>query len=256
MFVTDFRLAPLEIGCIVVTVHHRTRFRMKVRNVLACSVLLAAPVSAQTTIETLSFWDGASEVTPFGKPNTATYGQTFTVPASDNVLQSFSFFLRDLGSGGDLQFEGYVAKWDPSLLQLTGPVLFESAIRSGPTGTGFNRYDFDVGGISLTTGDQYMVFLSSSGFFGSIPGTTSQAGWGILPTDVDGNIGAFMFSNNGDDFATLFTPAWSAFNRDLAFEVVLGQPEPSVVPEPSTVLLMGTGMAILVLGVARRKRRS
>ena len=48
----------------------------------------------------------------------------------------------------------------------------------------------------------------------------------------------------------------SAFDRDLTFEVVLGDAGPSVVPEPSTVLLMGTGMAIMLFGFSRRRRRS
>ena len=88
---------------------------MTVRSFLAFTVLLAAPVSAQTTIETTSFWDGLMQVQPFGKPNTATYGQTFVAPSSDNVLNSFSFFLRDLGGGPDLQFQGYVAAFDPTI---------------------------------------------------------------------------------------------------------------------------------------------
>jgi hypothetical protein len=64
--------------------------------------------------------------------------------------------------------------------------------------------------------------------------------------------GHFVFSNNGNDFALLSTLPWTSFDGgDLAFELrFTGGPEPSpgVVPEPSTVLLMGTGMGILLLG--------
>src|SRR5262245_20636898 len=144
---------------------------MTVRSFLAFTVLLAAPVSAQTTIETTSFWDGLMQVQPFGKPNTATYGQTFVVPSSDNVLNSFSFFLRDLGGGPDLEFQGYVAAFDPTIgvARIVGANLFTSAVRSGPTTTStFTRYDFDVGGLALTPGSTYVAYLSTSGHFEAI----------------------------------------------------------------------------------------
>jgi PEP-CTERM motif len=228
---------------------------MRVRNVLACSVFLAAPVSAQTTIETISFWDGASSIQPLGKPNTATYGQSFTVPFSDNVLQSFSFFLRDLGGGPDLEFQGYIASFNSGNGLLIGPMLFESAVRLGPsTANSFTRYDFEVNGLSLTTGGTYMAFLSASGHFADIASASALTAIGLVSDHYPG--GAFWFNNNGDDISKLSIESWTAFGTDLAFEITLSENEPSVVPEPSTVLLMGTGMGILLLGVARRKRRS
>jgi hypothetical protein len=236
---------------------------MTVRSYLAFTVLLAAPVSAQTTIETISFWDGLMQVQPFGKPNTATYGQTFVAPASDNVLNSFSFFLRDLGGGADLEFQGYVAAFDPTIgvSRIVGSTLFESAVRSGPSTTAsFTRYDFDVGGLALTPGSTYVAFLSTSGHFGAIPLDDAIASWGQIQTAViDPYVnGHFVFNNNGDDFSQLSTVPWISFDgADLAFELQFtGGAEPSVVPEPSTVLLMGTGMGILLLGVVRRRRRN
>ena len=228
-----------------------------VRKILALSALLAVPASAQTTIETISFWDGASDIEPFGKPNSATYGQTFTVPATDNVLQSFSFFLRDFSSASELVFQGYVAAWDPATMVLTGPLLFQSSLRSGPTTTTFTRYDFDVGGVPLTTGGTYVAFLSVSGFFNNIPVTDALSAWGNMQTSNMNPYpgGAFVVSNSGDSFSDLSTFAWGVQTSDLAFEVVLGE-TPTVIPEPSTVLLMGTGMGLLLLGVARRKRRT
>ena len=238
---------------------------MTVRSFLAFTVLLAAPVSAQTTIETTSFWDGLMQVQPFGKPNTATYGQTFIVPSSDNVLESFSFFLRDLGGGNDLQFQGYVWAFDPTIgvSRIFGSSIFESAVLFGPTTTDtFTRYDFDVGGLALSPGSTYIAFLSTSGHFGAIPVDVGMASWGQLQTaaiDPYGN-GHFVFNNNGDDFSLLSTVPWTSFDGgDLAFELQFtGGPEPGpgvqVVPEPSTVLLMGTGLGILLLGLARKRR--
>jgi hypothetical protein len=238
---------------------------MTVRSFLAFTVLLAAPVSAQTTIETTSFWDGLMQVQPFGKPNTATYGQTFVVPSSDPVLNSFSFFLRDLGGGPDLRFQGYVAAFDPTIgvTRVVGANLFESAIRSGPTTIGsFTRYNFDVGDLALTPGATYVAFLSASGHFGVIPLSNATASWGQIQTDAIDPYGPghFVFNNSGDDLSLLSTTSWLSFDGgDLAFELQFaGGAEPSgptVVPEPSTVLLVGTGMAILLLGIARRRRR-
>ena len=237
---------------------------MRVRSFLAFTVLLAAPLSAQTTIETTSFWDGLMQVQPFGKPNTATYGQTFVAPSSDNVLESFSFFLRDLGGGPDLQFQGYVAAFDPTIgvSRIIGANLFTSAVRAGPTTATFTRYDFDVGGLALTPGSTYVAFLSTAGHFGAIPLDTGMVSWGQIQTAAIDPYpaGHFVFSNNGNDFALLSTLPWTSFDGgDLAFELrFTGGPEPSpgVVPEPSTVLLMGTGMGILLLGVVRRRRRN
>jgi hypothetical protein len=50
-------------------------------------------------------------VYPFGSPDTATYGQTFTAGASD-TLNSFSLFLN--GTGSSLTFRGYLAEWNGS----------------------------------------------------------------------------------------------------------------------------------------------
>jgi hypothetical protein len=66
-----------------------------------------------------------------------------------------------------------------------------------------------------------------------------------------------VFNNNGDDFDLLSTSGWSDFGTsDLAFEMVFENVvDPTVIPEPSTVLLMGTGMGILLVGIARKRRR-
>jgi hypothetical protein len=236
---------------------------MTVRSFLAFTVLLAGPVSAQTTIETASFWGGVSEIQPFGKPNTATYGQTFIAPSTDNVLQNFSFYLRDLGGASDLEFQGYVAAWDPTagVTRLTGPLLYSSPIRSGPSTTQtFTQVQFDVGGLSLTAGSTYVAFISASGHFASTSLASATASWGFVPTDGTDAYpeGGFVFLNSGDNFSLLSTTPWGTVGAsDLAFEMVFDNGEvPTVIPEPSTVLLMGTGMGILMLGLARKRRRS
>jgi len=224
--------------------------------VLLLTFASATTLSAQTTIETTSFWDGGTAVSEFGKDNTATYGQTFTVPGSDNDLQSFSFFLGDLSAGNQLLFQGYVAEWDAGANRITGPLLYTSGVRSGPAvGTGFTRYDFDTGGLSLVSGGQYIAFLSASEHFGAIPVADATARWGYLNADEYAG-GGFWFFNNGDDFSLLSSASWENFVGggvdDLAFEMQFGEAG-TVIPEPSTILLLGTGLVALAIGVRRRR---
>jgi hypothetical protein len=228
---------------------------------IAVLLLSMAPaLSAQTTIETISFWDEISNVFPLGKPLTATYGQTFTVPATDNVLQSFSFFLRDLTASNELVFQGYVSRWDTGTNRLTGPLLYSSGTRIGPgPGTGaFTRYDFLTGGLPLVSGEAYIAFLSASGHFDEIPvgQSTTELGFMFLNSYFGGG---FWFKNNGNDFSDLSANMWEFFVGggidDTAFELKFDEGGPTTVPEPSTVALLGTGMLALLLGIHRRKQR-
>lgn len=218
--------------------------------------LLATPLAAQTTIETTSFWNGSFNVFPFGKPETATYGQSFTVPVGDDVLQSFSFFLRDIGAGNQLLFQGYVSAWDGTAFHLTGPLLYTSGIQNGPpAGGGFTRYDFVTGGTTLVSGQVYIAFLSVSGHFGDIAPAEAGTDWGYLGVNEYAG-GGFWFQNSLDDFSVLSTNEWTSFGGDdLAFELQFDQGGPTVIPEPATVVLLGTGLGILLLG-ARRRRKS
>ncbi|NJL21994.1 MAG: hypothetical protein HC895_16165 [Leptolyngbyaceae cyanobacterium SM1_3_5] len=52
----------------------------------ACLSMGAGEAAQALTINTTPSWNGSSSITAFGEPNTATYGQTFTV-GSDNVCK-------------------------------------------------------------------------------------------------------------------------------------------------------------------------
>ena len=53
--------------------------------------LTATSALAAVSIDTITGWDGATFISPFGVSNTATYGQTITVAAGAALLTSFSF---------------------------------------------------------------------------------------------------------------------------------------------------------------------
>lgn len=206
-------------------------------------VALPLGVSAQTIGA-----PGGSGVGSFGKPNTQTYGQTFT--AVNGSLDSFSFWLG--GTSPSLNFQAYVFAWDPTLLRATGPALFTSAVMAAPSGDGYHQVAINTGSVAVNPGDVYVAFLSSSGVAGS-----GSIGWEYSTGDTYTD-GAFVFINNGEDTSQwtsgTWTTNWSGTSRDLRFSMTFSEGVPNeVVPEPITMVLLGSGLA--GIGAVRRRRR-
>ena len=222
---------------------------MKKTFLVAAALLGAASVAgAQTTIGA----PGGSSVSPFGEPNTQTYGQTFTVPTNgDNALNAFSFWMAP---ATDLSFRGYVFAWDGATSRATGSALFTSSIMSAPTsGSGFQQVTVSTGGVSLTGGSMYVAFLSASGLAGS---STTQWEFGTGDTYAGGE---FVFMNNGENTGAWTTGTWNTdhagTNRDVRFEMQFSATQMSQVPEPATVALSATGLLALGgIGALRRRR--
>lgn len=220
-----------------------------------CGLLaLISRLDGQTTIDTYPAWVAANMTgaAPFGEPNTATMGQTFTAPAGDVFLNSFSFWLQDStqpGNPNPVDFAAYVMGWNGT--RATGSILYQSAAQvttnNGGAG-GFAQFTFSTGGILLTPGTQYVAFLSASNFFdGDQNGVTM--GWVGDGTAYPG--GDFVFANNGGDFGSLSTDpsAWDGSRiGDAAFQASFG---PEVVPEPATWI----AAALALVGVIYSQRR-
>lgn len=184
---------------------------------------------ADTLIDTTPSFIGFG-VNPFGPaPATETYGQIITVPVTDPVLLSWTFYMKQSAL---IHFQGGVYAWNG--LMAAGPSLFESAVMTTTDSDVFQPIIFNTGGLALTPSNTYVLFASSS--------KDAQSGgegtWGIVPgSSYTG--GAFRYINNGTDTTQWTTDFWSnAGDYDLAFKADFDSP--AAVPEPSSRMLLAT----------------
>jgi hypothetical protein len=196
---------------------------------LAAWVMLSAPSTAlgATTIDTTGSWNGFLDVCQFGVPNTATYGQVARVPATDTVLDSFTFYVRESSAPGTITFRGEVFAWDGE--KATGPSRWESDPRTLTLSSSFQPVVFRTGGVQLVPGQQYILFGSVSKDYESND-ETSRSCWGFLYQDVYPG-GGFVHLNNFGDESHWTTAPWETHIgdglQDLAFKASFSPPLPN-----------------------------
>ncbi len=215
--------------------------------------LASAPALAQTSIDTITGWDGTNSIGSFGVTNTATYGQTITVPAGASPLNSFSFEIGHCGA--PVTFRGLVYAWDGS--KATGPSLYTSAPQTLLNSSAFQLVTFTSGALALPPGP-YVLFASTSNDQAGAP--SSACRWGSMRNNTAYAGGQFVFMNNGPDASRWITTAWSGISEDLAFRVVgLYAPPVAAVTAVPTLGEWGfllLGLAAAGAGAHRLRRRA
>jgi hypothetical protein len=205
-------------------------------------LLVAASSFADTTYNNYiglnPFWH------PFGNPNTATYGELFTAPsAPDTNLASFGFWMAAPDSPGDIILGGYIATWTGTN---AGTLLYSSSSVDYPN-VGEAEIKFNTGGLAVTPGQQYVMFLSVSQYYGQSAGLAQVDAGSSIP-----GLNGFAYYNNSGDFNSLFTNPWDAQGISPDWAVELNFTGGNGVPEPGTLMMLGTGL-LGGLGVLRRK---
>jgi hypothetical protein len=140
--------------------------------------------------------------------------------------------------------------WDGA--KATGPVLYESGAMSLP-GSGFTPVTFTTGGLNLTTGSQYVLFINSSTLFDGINDEGTMANT-TSPTDSYAG-GEFAFLNHGSNFNAVTTDnwqlGWTGPGGDTAFKAEFSNGAPPV-PEPTSLALLASGAFPLLRRIRRR----
>jgi len=210
--------------------------------------LCAAPALADTTYNNFTGYSAYWE--PLGNPNTATYGETFTAPTNgDTNLQSFGFYMAGPWSAGDVVMSAYIATWTGTQ---AGTILFSSpSVDYANTGSDF--LSFNTGGLDLTGGGTYVMFLSVSQYYGQSSGEI-QISQGSAITGLDG----FDYYNNSGDFGALTSSSWDAagLSPNWAVNLDFNSGSSSPVPEPPSFFLEAAGMLGALGTMIRRKLRA
>lgn len=215
----------------------------------AAMILTTTATTQATVVDTTPAWNGVDSIGLFGEPSAATWGQTFTVANSDNILQSFTLYVDDQNSLEPIDFAAYIMAWDDTNMVAIGPVLYQSAQQTTTLTDNFEEYTFVTGGLTLTQGEQYIAFLSASDFF-----TGNDSSGFLGNTDGDNYAGGTAYLlDNGSDFSQVTTTAWiPPGSTDLAFTANFTG---NAVPEPASAALLALGAGVIGLTATRRRQQ-
>lgn len=202
------------------------------------AICLVGFVPAANATVTLANTGNGSSISPFGQPQSETYGQVFTAPVT-GILSSFTLSLN--GGVGDLY--GAVGTWNGTAAHGFGfgsPVtLYKSGnvISSGPS-----SYTFSPN-VAVTSGERYVAYLSVFG----VPDVNSSTS---MPQGTNApGLDYFVWNNDSDPDGN---SSWNYFVDigDAKFSATFI----AAVPEPSTWIMMIAGFGLI--GGALRRQRS
>jgi hypothetical protein len=219
--------------------------RSDMRKTLLLIAVLLFAVSGFAQVNYNNFNGYAPYWNPFGNPNTATYGETFTAPNSPNTnLADFGFYMAGPQTAGNIELGAYIATWTGTH---AGNLMYSSQEYNYPN-TGNAEIQFNTGGLQLTPGANYVMFLSVSQYYGQSSGLSYvSSGSATIPG------GGFAYYNNAGNFSELFTNGWDNYGLTPNWAVNLDFNSGSgSTPEPGTLALLGTGL-LGAIGYMRRK---
>jgi hypothetical protein len=179
----------------------------------------------QQTIDTMAnFPYGRASVAP-----TTAVGHVITIDPASPTLTRFTFWLGLLS--GPITVAGYVMPWDgaeayapgqPPCINAYAGVLYDSGpVTITPTGDQqFQAVTFDTGGLVLTPGQAYVVFLNGTLLWDGTP----VSGWTPLVGYAEWlNDGATVLKGASDFNQLTCRPPWNTFDRhsDVRFWATL-----------------------------------
>ena len=215
--------------------------------------IFTVPMLAQNnSIDTISQWNGTTSISMFGSgtsgtnSGTSTYGQSITIGANANPLNSYSFEMNC--TAGTVTLRGEVYAWDGT--KASGAALFEGSPQTVTGGGGFQVVTVNVGGLTLPAGSYVLFVTTTKDMTTPGPGCT----FGILPTNSAILGGMFVYLNDYNS-ALWTTATWGAINQDLAMRVNgLVTPLPGVPASSPASLTIGV-ILLIGLGVFFLSRR-
>ncbi len=230
--------------------------RSKAGGVAGVAILffvVVVSLGATTINTTFPAWDTSSSVSTFGRPNTATYGQTLTVPAVDLTLVEMQMAFDAFGAA--VSFRPYLYDWDGT--KATGPALWSGPLETSDSTAGFQTFTW-IPNVMGAAGDTWVFFVSTA----ADSGPDAGGKWAQPQSQNLYAGGGFVFLNNGSDPSEWTTDAWTqnflGSGTDMTFSATW---EPDAnggtpIPETSTwIMFTSAGMMLAVLYRRRQFQR-
>ena len=204
------------------------------------------------------------------------FGQTFSLPATDPVLDSFSITLARSASGTpSFSVMGYIGAWDG--VKVTD-ILFsaEDSFPENPIGNIFTpkptvvkEFTFDTGNLLLNPSQEYVMFLGASApYLNVLLGTNSSGsyhnsysgGYAVATAST----GSFNYGGSFGNCEYGVLTCWSVNSNIYGHGGTAGDflmtinsspaPIQSTVPEPEAYAMLLAGLGLLSFTARRRKQ--
>jgi hypothetical protein len=212
---------------------------MKLLAAVATATLIALGAS-QANAVTLDNSPGSGSISNFGVPDSQTYGEVLTAPIT-GTMTSFTLWLN----GGVGSLEGSVGTWNGGPAFSFGNGSPSTLYTSGPqASTGTQSFTFTPN-VSVTAGNEYVAFLS---VFGD-PNATTSTSMPLSSNFVSG-IDYFVWNNSTSPYGNT---SWNYFG-DFGNAQFAATFTAAAVPEPASILLLGT--TLIGFGLIRRRRKT